>query len=139
MISQNNEAWPDFKINVWKLIQAPNVDSVLSGFYILESFLKFAPGHFRDHTNDLYDFFKLGLEHENYELKLSALKCFSAYLNAIEIQLKSHFQVLSGSIFEAVYILLQTSGNEEGLETLSKMLENGLSSKNLCLNTLFGL
>ena len=85
LISQNDEAWPDFKINVCKLIQDPNIDSVLSGFYILESFLGFVPGHFRDHTNDLYDFLKLGLKHENCKLKLSALKCFSAYLNIHKI------------------------------------------------------
>lgn len=124
LISQNDEAWPDFKINVWKLFQDPNINSVFAAFYILESFLGFAPDHFKDHTNDLYALFKLGLEHENCKLKLSALKCFSAYLDVLEIKKQPHFQTLTISMFEAIYMLLHNSGDEEGLETLSEMLES---------------
>jgi len=35
LISTNNEAWPEFKPNVWKLFQDPNIVSVFGGFYIL--------------------------------------------------------------------------------------------------------
>ena len=83
LISVKDEAWPDFKTNVWKLFQDPNIQSVLAGFYILESFLGFAPDHFKDHGNDLYALFKLGLEHEDGKLKLSALKCFESYLEVL--------------------------------------------------------
>ena len=61
LIAQNDEAWPDFKTNVWKLFQDSMIQSVFAGFYILESFLGFAPDHFKDHANDLYALFKLGL------------------------------------------------------------------------------
>ena len=119
LIAQNDEAWPDFKTNVWKLFQDPMIESVFAGFYILESFLGFAPDHFKDHTNDLYALFKLGLEHENSKLKLSALKCFSAYLDVLEIKKHSTFQTLTLSMFEAIYILIQKDNDEEGLETFS--------------------
>jgi hypothetical protein len=108
---------------VWKLFQDTNIQSVLGGFYILESFLGFAPDHFKDHANDLYALFKLGLEHEDGKLKLSALKCFESYLEVLEIKKQSTFQALTISIFEAVYVLLQRDSKEDGLETLSEMLE----------------
>lgn len=63
IIAMNNEAWPDFKTNVWKLFQDPNINSVFAGFYILESFMSFASTHFADNANDLYALFKLGLDH----------------------------------------------------------------------------
>ena len=85
--------------------------------------MSYASDHFKENTNDLYSLFKLGLEHENCKLKLSALKCFSAYLEVLEIKKQSIFQPLTLSLFEAVYILLQKESDEEGLETLSEMLE----------------
>lgn len=123
LIGANNEAWPDFKINVWKFFKDSNINSFFAGFYILESFLTFAPDHFKDNTNDLYSLFKSGLEHENHKLKLSALKCFVSYLEVLEIKQHSSFQSLIISIFEAVYSLIQNNNDEEGLEALSEMLE----------------
>ena len=76
VISKQPENWPDFKGNVWKLFQDSQLPSVFAGFYILESFLTFAPDHFKDNTNDLHALFQLGFKHENSKLKLSALSCF---------------------------------------------------------------
>jgi hypothetical protein len=62
IISADDAAWPEFRVNVWNLFKDANINSVFAGFYILESFLTFAPDHFKDYTNDLYALFKLGLE-----------------------------------------------------------------------------
>ena len=35
ILAANNEAWPDFKKNVWILLQDTNINSNLSAFYIL--------------------------------------------------------------------------------------------------------
>jgi hypothetical protein len=123
IIGPKDDSWPDFKINVWKLFKDSNVNSFFAGFYILESFLSFAPDHFKDNANDLYSLFKSGLEHENFKLKLSALKCFVSYLEVLEVKKHSTFQSLIINIFEAVYALIQHDNNEEGLEALSEMLE----------------
>lgn len=123
IISTKDDAWPDFKINVWKFFKDSNVNSFFAGFYILESFLSFAPDHFKDNANDLYSLFQSGLIHENCKLKLSALRCFSSYLDVLEIKKQSTFQPLIANIFGAVYALLQSDSNEEGLEALSEMLE----------------
>ena len=48
LISESDKAWPDCKTNVWKLIHDPNIDAVITGFYILESLLVSAPGHFEE-------------------------------------------------------------------------------------------
>jgi len=45
-------------------------------------------------------------------------------LEVLEIKKQSTFQTLTISLFEAIYILLQKENNEEGLETLSEMLES---------------
>lgn len=108
---------------MWKFFKDSNVNSFFAGFYILESFLGFAPDHFKDNTNDLYSLFQSGLSHENCKLKLSALRCFSSYLDVLEIKKQSTFQPLITSVFAAVYALIQNEGNEEGLEALSEMLE----------------
>jgi hypothetical protein len=63
IISTNNDAWPEFKASVWKLFQDSQLNSIFGGFYILESFLTFAPDHFKGNENDLYALFKNGLEH----------------------------------------------------------------------------
>lgn len=80
IIAKNDLAWPEFKLNVWKLLQDANLSSVFAGFYILESFLPFASEHFKDNANDLFALFKVGLAHENAKLKISALRCFESYL-----------------------------------------------------------
>lgn len=80
ILSADNEAWPDFKKNVWVLLQDTNIDSNLSAFNILESFFTYAPSHFKDNANDLYALFKAALGHENNKLKLASLRCFQAYL-----------------------------------------------------------
>ena len=46
IISVKDDGWNDFKVNVWKLFKDSNINSVFAGFYILESFLSFAPDHF---------------------------------------------------------------------------------------------
>lgn len=35
LIAKNDGAWPEFKVNVWKLLQDANLSSVFAGFYIL--------------------------------------------------------------------------------------------------------
>jgi hypothetical protein len=47
IIVKDDKAWPEFKTNVWKLLQDSNLNSVFGGFYILESFISFAPDHFK--------------------------------------------------------------------------------------------
>jgi len=47
IISTNNDAWPEFKASVWKLFQDSQLNSIFGGFYILESFLTFAPDHLK--------------------------------------------------------------------------------------------
>ena len=35
LIVASNYIWPDFKVQVWSLFQATDLDSVFNGFYIL--------------------------------------------------------------------------------------------------------
>lgn len=63
IINKNDGAWPEFKANVWKLLQDSNLNSVFAGFYILESFLSYASEHFKDNASDLYSLFRIGLTH----------------------------------------------------------------------------
>lgn len=124
ILSENDKAWPDFKINVWKLFQDSNVNSNLAAFNILESFFSFAPEHFRDDGNNLFTLFKAGLCHDNNKMKLSALKAFSSYLEILEPKKHAPFQELTLQIYNVVYhLLVNDKGNEEGLEVLSDMIE----------------
>lgn len=115
MISAKEDAWPDFKVNLWKLFQDTNIGSQESGFYILETFLGFAPEHFKNDDNNLLPLFRLGLEHENGKLKLSALKCFESFLEGLEIKKQSIYHGLIIPVFQAVYILIERDSKEEGL------------------------
>lgn len=123
IIAKEDNSWPDFKINVWKLLQDGNINSIFSGFYILESFIPFAPDHFKDNENDLFALFKFGLSNEHSKIKLSALRCFEAYLEVLDPKKHALFQTLVISIYEAVLYLIQKDSDEEGLEALSEMLE----------------
>jgi hypothetical protein len=65
----------------------------------------------------------VGLSHENAKLKLSALRCFSSYLEVLEPKKQTIFQGLVLNIYEAVFLLIEKNNDEEGLEVLSEMLE----------------
>ena len=62
ILSENDKAWPEFKVNVWKLFQDQNVMSNLAAFKILSSFFSFAPNHFKDDAQALFGLFKAGLK-----------------------------------------------------------------------------
>lgn len=123
IIAKDDNAWPAFKTSVWQLLQDSNLNSVFGGFYILESFVGYAADHFKDNANDLFALFKIGLCHENGKLKLSALRCFSSYLEVLEPKKQTLFQGLVLNIYEAVFLLIEKDNEEEGLESLSEMLE----------------
>lgn len=123
IIAKEDGAWPAFKTSVWSLLQDSNLHSVFGGFYVLESFISYAPDHFKDNANDLFSLFKVGLCHENGKLKLSALRCFSSYLEVLEPKKQTLFQSLVLNIYEAVFLLIEKEQEEEGLSTLSEMLE----------------
>lgn len=97
---------------MWKLLQDVNLNSVFAGFYILESFLSYASEHYKDNANDLYSLFRIGLTHENSKLKISALRCFEAYLEVLDPKNHAQFQTLVLTIYEAVFQLIQGSNEE---------------------------
>ena len=80
VISSSDENWNEFKIHLWELFKNENLSSILSGFYVLETFLPFSSDTFKNDANDLFVLFKNGLTNENCKLRLSALNAFSSYL-----------------------------------------------------------
>ena len=94
ILSEDDKAWPDFKVIVWKLFQDSNINSNLAAFNIIESFFSYAPMHFRDDANNLFALFKGGLAHENSKMKIGALKAFSSYLEIVEHKKQAPFQEL---------------------------------------------
>ncbi len=50
ILCKDDNAWPDFKKNVWTLFQNENINVNLGAFYILEHFFTFAPTYFAKDT-----------------------------------------------------------------------------------------
>ena len=116
VLSEKADAWPKFVEYIWALFGTNTPNASVSAFNILETFLSYAPDVFTKHRNELYAVFKNSLIHSDIKIKSAGLKALSTHLQVLETKEMTIYEDLVIPIYEAAYYLLvQDSGNDEGL------------------------
>jgi hypothetical protein len=72
----------------------------------------FTYDNFKNHINDLYALFKLGIQYENNSIKVSAIECLGSFINISEPKVSKKFIDLIPSILQTTYILLSQEDSQ---------------------------